>query len=160
MYTKDSFKNTTLLSHILANHLCNSMILPLSSIQYICTYFLDIFLPNKSEPVLLVWNNLMLQANKFWNKPIQNTYLSYPCSKTQVHVIPLCPRWSQLHHQIISLKCFSGKLSESLCNLISINHKENKMVKQPLLHTLGKQACKMHSLARFVFTFSKSRQSI
>lgn len=32
------------------------------------------------------------------------------------------------------------------------------MIEPPLLHILGKQACKMHSLAKFVFTFSKSRE--
>lgn len=100
----------------------------------------------------------MLQAKKFWNKPTWSMYLSYSCSKAQVPVIPLPPGWSQLYHHIISLKCFTGKLSERLCNLISINQKENKRIKQPLLHILGKQACKIHSLVKFVFTSSKSRE--
>lgn len=62
-------------------------------------------------------------------------YLSYPCSKAQVPAIPLPSRWSQLHHHIISLKCFTGKQSQRLCNLISINHQEKKDKAATAAHT-------------------------
>lgn len=71
IYTKDSFKNTTLLLQILANRLCNSMILPLSTIQYIhiLSWYILVHQKQTSAVGLKYLNATGKQILKQTNKP-------------------------------------------------------------------------------------------